>query len=220
MKNRLINFSYPLILCSFFYAFWQRYFIYDLNDAYDLELIIGTSANLPARWVGTRDVEKNIPILILAGHADSQGLSGAGTSGEAVDKFGLHPMDPEISDELFWNLKLQESIVQLGKVRGLNIRSYDPGIRNIDDADDPRTNWSIGKKFSQNRGYSIEIHFDSYGDYGFFSDLILLFFEKPNKIDDSIVRKFARFLVLFKGGLVALRRQIRILEIGKISRFT
>ena len=51
----------------------------------------------------------------------SQGLAGAGTPGEAVDKFGLNPMHPEISDELFWNLKLQESIVKLGKKKGLNI---------------------------------------------------------------------------------------------------
>ena len=217
MKNRLINFLYPLILCSFFYAFWQRYFIYDLNDAYDLELIIGTSANLPARWVGTRDVEKNIPILILAGHADSQGLSGAGTSGEAVDKFGLNPMDPTITDELFWNLKFQRSIVQLGKVKGLNIRSYDPGIRNIEDANDPRTNWSVGKKFAKHGGYVIEIHFDSYGDHGVGSGLIPPFFETPNQIDESIARKFGRFPVLFRGGLGAPRRQIRILEIGKLE---
>ncbi len=67
---------------------------------------------------GSKEVDKNIPILILAGHADSQGLAGAGTPGEAVDKFGLNPMNPEITDELFWNLKLQESIVELGKMRG------------------------------------------------------------------------------------------------------
>ncbi len=41
-------------------------------------------------------------------------------------------MDPEISDGLFWNLKLQQSIVKIGKIKGLNIRSYDPVIRNIE----------------------------------------------------------------------------------------
>ena len=128
-------------------------------------------------------------------------------------------MDPEISDELFWNLKLQESIVQVGKMRGLNIRSYDPGIRNIDDANDPRTNWSVGKKFAQNGGYVMEIHFDSYGDYGVGSGLIPPFFEQPNKIDEAIARKFGRFPVLFRGGLGAPRRQIRILEIGKLEGF-
>ncbi len=216
-KNRLINILSFAIFFIFFYAFSQLYFIKNLKFINDLELIIGQASNLPARWVGTKDVNKNIPILILAGHADSQGLAGAGTSGEAVDKLGLNPMDPAISDELFWNLKLQEAIVKLGKMKGLNIRSYDPGIRNIDDANDPRTNWSVGKNFAKNGGYAIEIHFDSYGDYGVGSGLIPPFFETPNKIDEAIARKFGRFPVLFRGGLGAPRRQIRILEIGKLE---
>tara|TARA_B100000579_G_scaffold179756_1_gene146476 strand:- start:1768 stop:2592 length:825 start_codon:yes stop_codon:yes gene_type:complete len=217
LKNRVVNILCFAVFCSFSYIFVQPYFISNLNYIDDFELIIGQSANLNAFWIGTKDVKKNIPILILAGHADSQGLNGSGTPGEAVDRFGLAPMDPEISDELFWNLKLQESIVRLGKMRGLNIRSYDPGIRNIDNANDPRTNWSVGKKFAQNGGYAIEIHFDSYGDYGVGSGLIPPFFEKPNKIDESIARKFGRFPVLFRGGLGASRRQIRILEIGKLE---
>ena len=200
-----------------FYAFSQLYYTRNLNFTDDLELLIGEGSNLPATWVGTEDVDKNIPILILAGHADSQGLSGAGTPGEAVDKFGLNPMHPEISDELFWNLKLQESIVKLGKKKGLNISSYDPGIRNIDDANDPRTNWSVGRKFAKRGGYAIELHFDAYGKYGVGSGLIPSFAETPNKIDESIARKFGRFPVLFRGGLGAPRRQIRILEIGKLE---
>ena len=80
-------------------------------------------------------------------------MSGAGTPHEAVDKFGLNPMHPEISDELFWDLKLQESIFQLGKNKGLNIRSFYPGIRDIDYENDPRRNWSIGKEFATNGGY-------------------------------------------------------------------
>ena len=189
--------------------------IFNFTD--DLELIIGEGSNAPATWVGSKDVDKNIPILILAGHADSQGLVGAGTAGEAVDKFGLNPMHPEISDELFWNLKLQESIVKLGKKKGLNISSYDPGIRNIDDANDPRTNWSVGRKFAKRGGYAIELHFDAYGKYGVGSGLIPSFAETPNKIDESIARTFGRFPVLFRGGLGAPRRQIRILEIGKLE---
>ena len=43
------------------------------------------------------------------------------------------------------------------------------------------------------------------------------FFEKPNKIDEEIAKKFGRFPVLFRGGLGASRRQIRILEIGKLE---
>ncbi len=217
VKNRLLHISSLAVFSFLFYAFSQLYFIKNLNFTDDIELLIGEGVNLPARWIGTKDVSKDIPILILAGHADSQGLAGAGTSGEAVDKLGLSPMDPDISDELFWNLKLQESIVQLGQERGLNIRSYDPGIRNIDDANDPRTNWSVGKKFSQNGGYALEIHFDSYGHYGVGAGLIPPFHEIPNKIDESIARRFGRFPVLFRGGLGAPRRQIRILEIGKLE---
>ncbi len=205
------------LFCSFTYIFVRLYFIPNLKNIDDLQLLIGQKSNFPSLWVGTHDVNHDIPILILAGHSDSQGLAGAGTAGEAVDKFGLNPMNSEISDELFWNLKLQQSIVKLGKKRGLNIRSYDPVIRNIDDPNDPRTNWSVGQKFAQNGGYAIEIHFDSYGHYGVGSGLIPPYFEEPNKIDEAIAIKFGRFPVLFRGGLGAPRRQIRILEIGKLE---
>ena len=201
----------------FAYAFSEIYQTKNLHFIDHLEQVIGQSSSLPAEWVGTKDVYKNIPILILAGHADSQGFNGSGTPGEAVDRFGLSPMSPEISDELFWNLKLQESIVRIGKKKGLNISSYDPGIRNIDDANDPRTNWSVGKQFAKQGGYVIEIHFDAYGKHGVGSGLIPPFFAMPNKIDESIARKFGRFPVLFRGGLGAPRRQIRILEIGKLE---
>jgi len=217
VRNKVLNSLKLIVFLITFYAFSQLYSTRNLNITEDLDLIIGESSNLPETWFGSIDVDKNIPILILAGHADSQGLAGAGTPGEAVDKFGLNPMHPGISDELFWNLKLQESIVKLGKKKGLNIRSYDPGIRNIDDANDPRTNWSVGKRFAKRGGYAIEIHFDAYGKYGVGSGLIPSFAETPNKIDESIARKFGRFPVLFRGGLGAPRRQIRILEIGKLE---
>ena len=217
MRNKVLNSLKLIVFLITFYAFSQLYYNKNINITEDLELIIGDSSNLPATWVGSKDVDRDIPILILAGHADSQGLAGAGTPGEAVDKFGLNPMHPEISDELFWNLKLQESIVLLGKKKGLNISSYDPGIRNIDDANDPRTNWSVGRKFAKNGGYAIEIHFDAYGKYGVGSGLIPPFFDTPNKIDESIANTFGRFPVLFRGGLGAPRRQIRILEIGKLE---
>ena len=213
----MINIIISSILLSFFYVFLKLNFFTRIPYINDLELILGQRANLPTSWVGTKDVEKNIPILILAGHADSQGLAGSGTNGEAVDKYGANPMNPEISDELFWNLKLQASIVDLGKKRGLNITSYDPGIRNIEDAHDPRTNWSVGKKFAAKGGYALEIHFDAYGKHGVGSGLIPPLFEEPNKIDESIAKKFGRFPVLFRGGLGAPKRQIRILEIGKLE---
>ena len=217
LRNKLLDSLKLIVFFIAFYTFSQLYYTSNFNFKEDLELITGEASNLPANWVGSKDVDKNIPILILAGHADSQGLSGAGTPGEAVDKFGLNPMHPEISDELFWNLKLQESIVKLGKKKGLNISSYDPGIRNIDDANDPRTNWSVGRKFAKRGGYAIELHFDAYGKYGVGSGLIPSFAETPNKIDESIARTFGRFPILFRGGLGAPRRQIRILEIGKLE---
>ena len=217
LRNKVLDSLKLIVFLLAFYTFAQLYYTRNFSFKEDFELIIGEASNLPATWVGIKDVDKNIPILVLAGHADSQGLAGAGTPGEAVDKFGLDPMHPEISDELFWNLKLQESIVILGKKRGLNISSYDPGIRNIDDANDPRTNWSVGRKFAKNGGYAIEIHFDAYGKYGVGSGLIPPFFDTPNKIDESIANTFGRFPVLFRGGLGAPRRQIRILEIGKLE---
>ena len=217
LRNKLLDSLKLIVFLIAFYTFSQLYYTSNFNFKEDLELITGEASNLPANWVGSKDVDKNIPILILAGHADSQGLSGAGTPGEAVDKFGLNPMHPGISDELFWNLKLQESIVKLGKKKGLNIRSYDPEIRNIDDANDPRTNWSVGKKFAKRGGYAIEIHFDAYGKYGVGSGLIPPFSETPNKIDESIARAFGRFPILFRGGLGAPRRQIRLLEVGKLE---
>ena len=216
-RNQLLNRLKFIVFFIIFYAFSQLYYTRNFNFTDDLEVIIGEGSNLPANWVGSKTVDKNVPILILAGHADSQGLAGAGTPGEAVDKFGKNPMHPGISDELFWNLKLQKSVVNIGKTKGLNIRSYDPGIRNIDDANDPRTNWSVGRKFAKQGGYAIEIHFDAYGKYGVGSGLIPPFSETPNRIDESIAKKFGRFPVLFRGGLGAPRRQIRILEIGKLE---
>tara|TARA_Y100001968_G_scaffold26801_1_gene20906 strand:- start:256 stop:849 length:594 start_codon:yes stop_codon:yes gene_type:complete len=194
--NKVLNSLKLVIYLIIFYSFSQLYSTRNSNIIEDFDLIIGESSNIAATWVGSKDVDRNIPILILAGHADSQGLAGAGTPGEAVDKFGLNPMDPGISDELFWNLKLQDSIVKLGKKKGLNIRSYDPGIRNIEDANDPRTNWSVGRRFAQQGGYAIEIHFDAYGEYGVGSGLIPPFSETPNKIDESIARIFGRYPVL------------------------
>ena len=115
VKKRLLNIVSFVLFAFFFYTFSQKYFINHIDLVDEIELIIGEPSKLSSDWVGTKNVNEDIPILILAGHADSQGLAGAGTAGEAVEKFGLHPMDPDISDELFWNLKLQESIVHLGK---------------------------------------------------------------------------------------------------------
>ena len=117
-RNKVLNSLLLLGFFTFFCAFSQLFYERKINFTDNLELIIGESSNIPATWVGSVLVDKNIPILILAGHADSQGFAGAGTPGEAVDKFGLNPMNPAISDELFWNLKLQETVVKIGKKKG------------------------------------------------------------------------------------------------------
>ena len=93
----------------------------------------------------------------------------------------------------------------------------DPVIRNIADPNGPKTNWSVVKEFAQNGGYPIEIYFDSYSVNGVGSGLITSFFEPPNVIDESIIKKCGRFPILFRGGLGAPRRQIRILEIFKLK---
>ena len=216
-RNQVLNSLRLIVFFSLFYAFSQFFYDRNLDFTKKFELIIGESSSLPATWIGSGAVDKDIPILILAGHADSQGFAGSGTPGEAVHKFGLKPMNPSISDELFWNLKLQESVVKIGRRKGLNINSYDPVVRNIDDPNDPRTNWSVGKKFAKRGGYAIELHFDAYGKYGIGSGLIPPVSLKPNEIDESIAKVFGRFPILFRGGLGAPRRQIRILEIGKLE---
>ena len=90
VRNKVLDTLKLIVFLIAFYAFTQHY--YYTRNFYlkeDFELIIGEASNLAATWVGIKDVDKNIPILILAGHADSQGLAGSGTSGEAVDKLSL-----------------------------------------------------------------------------------------------------------------------------------
>ena len=173
--------------------------------------------SLYSEWKGSHKVSKDISILVLAGHADSQGIAGAGTAGEAVDIKHSSPMSSNMSDELFWNLKVQEAIVRLGKEQGLNIKSYDPKIRNIEEGNNPKTNWSVGAKHIKEGGYAFEIHFDSYGDYGFGSGIIPAISTKLNNIDESLAKNFGRYPMFFRGGLGAPRRGIRVLEIAKLE---
>ena len=112
---------------------------------------------------------------------------------------------------------MRDAIVQLGKEKGLNIHSYEPGRRNIVDGNDPDTNWSVGARHSRDGGYSLEIHFDSYGEYGFGSGLIPAVSRKLNTVDESLAKSFGRYPIFFRGGLGAPRRGIRILEIGKLE---
>ncbi len=180
-------------------------------------LNLGQKFPKKSRWFGNQVVPSSVPILILAGHADSQGIDGSGTAGEAVALKGFAPMEVGISDELFWNLKLSHAIVKIGKKKGLNISLYQPKRRTILDGNNATTNWSVGARHAQNGGYSLEIHFDSYGEYGFGSGLIPPLTTNINNIDESLARTFGRYPLFFRGGLGGPRRQIRLLEIGKLE---
>ncbi len=183
----------------------------------ELESFINKQSGLKTYWEGHHKVSPSLSILVMAGHADSQGIAGAGTAGAAVDLRGASPMDESMSDELFWNLKIRDAVVEIGKKRGLNIFAYEPGIRNIVDGNDERTNWSKGARHAREGGYSLEIHFDSYGEYGFGSGLIPALSRNLNKVDESLAQAFGRYPLFFRGGLGGPRREIRILEIGKLE---
>ena len=113
--------------------------------------LTGVRSRLQRDWVGQRPVPGDVAILVLAGHADSQGIAGAGTAGAAVDLQGAKPMQPGMRDELYWNLEVARRVVALGEQRGLNIRFYEPPLRTIHNGDDPRTNWSVGKRHAAHR---------------------------------------------------------------------
>lgn len=198
-----------------------------------LVLVLGSTAEAPARlaidpltgprtplnkdWIGRRSLAPGTPILVMAGHADSQGMAGSGTSGEAVDRFGAQPMLAGIRDELYWNLLTAERVVMLGRQRGLPISLYVPAQRSIADGDDPRTNWSVGREHVRRGGYAMEIHYDAYGPDGFGSGLIPPLHQAPSLLDESLAASFGAFPVQFRGGLGAPRRGIAILEIGKLE---
>jgi len=183
----------------------------------DEDLLTGPQVPLAATWVGRRRENQDVWILVLAGHADSQAIEGAGTSGAAVDRRGARPMDPRMRDELFWNRKIRDAVVRQGRKRALNIRGYDPNVLTIRDENDPRTNWSVGRRHHDAGGYSLEIHFDAYGPDGYGSGLIPSLRRDPSRIDESLALNFGRYPLEFRGGLGAPRRGISILEVGKLE---
>jgi hypothetical protein len=160
---------------------------------------------------------REVEILVMAGHADSQGIAGAGTSGAAVDLAGARPMQPGMRDELYWNLEVARRVVDLGRQRGLNIRFYDPLVRTIHSGDDPRTNWSVGKAHAAAGGYALEIHFDAYGPDGVGSGVIPALHRPHSSIDESLAQAFGGYPRQFRGGLGGPRRGITLLEIGKLE---
>jgi hypothetical protein len=179
--------------------------------------LTGPRSRLAKNWLGTRPVAAEQIILVLAGHADSQGIGGAGTSGEAVGRRGARPMQPGITDELYWNLLTARAVVRLGLARGLAMRLYEPPVRSIADGNDPRTNWSVGRAHAAGGGYAVEIHYDAYGRDGIGSGLIPPLHNQPSRLDESLASEFGAFPLQFRDGLGAPRRGIAILEIGKLE---
>jgi len=179
--------------------------------------LLGARVQLKAIWRGSRVVPRRMPILVMAGHADSQNMQGAGTSGAAVDQYGARPMNPRMRDELFWNFAVRDAIVQEGRRRGLNIIPYTPPALTIRNGNHPSTNWSVGRTHSERGGYAFEIHFDAYGKDGYGSGLIPAIRRHPTTIDESLAASFGRYPINFRGGLGAPRRGISILEIGKLE---
>ncbi|MXY62463.1 MAG: dehydrogenase [Synechococcus sp. SB0665_bin_28] len=168
-------------------------------------------------WLGKRRLNPTVPILVLAGHADSQRMSGSGTNGYAVAVKGARPMQPGMTDETFWNLKTAQRIARLGRQRGLDIRFYDPGVRTIYNADDPRTNWSTGRRHVQAGGYALEIHYDAYGRDGYGSGVIPRVYGGQTVIDEHLAKEFGSFPYDFRGVLGAPKRGITMLEVGKLE---
>ncbi len=179
--------------------------------------LTGPRSRLAKNWLGTRPVAAGQTILVLAGHADSQGIGGAGTGGEAVGRRGARPMQPGITDELYWNLLTSRAVVRLGLERGLSMRLYEPPVRSIADGNDPRTNWSVGRAHAAGGGYALEIHYDAYGRDGIGSGLIPPLHNQPSRLDESLASEFGAFPLHFRDGLGAPRRGIAILEIGKLE---
>ena len=126
-------------------------------------------------------------------------------------------MQPGIRDELYWNLVTAQAVEALGRQRGLAIRFYDPLVRTIPDGDDPRTNWSVGRRHAGAGGYALEIHYDAYGPDGVGSGLIPPLHQHPSRIDESLAQAFGAYPLRYRDGLGAPRRGIAMLEIGKLE---
>ncbi|MEB3332963.1 MAG: dehydrogenase [Synechococcaceae cyanobacterium] len=179
--------------------------------------LTGPRSPLRKDWIGMQALAPGAEILVMAGHADSQGLPGAGTSGAAVGLAGAAPMQGGINDELYWNLRTAHLVVEMGRRRGLPIRLYVPPFRTIRDGGDSRTNWSVGERHVRAGGYAMEIHYDAYGPEGPGSGVIPAIDRPFNRIDESLARSFGAYPWAYRGGLGGPRRGISLLEIGKLE---
>ena len=166
--------------------------------------------------MGRQPVKPDIPIVVMAGHADSQAMASSGTPGHAVDVLKQKPMDARMRDELFWNFQVQKAVVRLGKAQGLNISSYIPPSLTIYDDNDPRTNWSQAKARSALGHYILEIHFDAYQPHGFGSGLIPAINRPLNTVDESLGRALVASQSTFVA-VLAVQTWIGILEIGSLN---
>ena len=179
--------------------------------------LTGVRSPMRKDWIGLRSVSPDTPILVMAGHADSQGIGGSGTSGEAVGVLGAAPMMHGITDEHYWNLVLAHAVATLGRERGLRIDFYKPPVRTILDPDHPGTNWSVGRQHAQADGYAFEIHFDAYGPSGVGSGLIPPVHRPFSRIDESLAQEFGAYPMNFRDRLGGPKRGVAILELGKLE---
>jgi len=168
-------------------------------------------------WVGTRRPKDSMPILVMAGHADSQRMHGSGTPGRAVDRGGAAPMQAGITDELYWNLLTAQAVVKEGQKQGLNIRFYDPGVRTIRNENDARTNWSVGSDHASLGGYALEIHYDAYSPHGIGPGVIPAVAYGFSVLDEALADEFGAYPYHYRGMLGAPRRGISMLEIGQLE---
>jgi hypothetical protein len=179
--------------------------------------LLGPRSALPKDWVGSRGVSPTISILMLAGHADAQGIGGSGTSGEAVGLYGAAPMRPGISDEHYWCLQVAHAVAVLGRQRGLNINFHIPPVRTMLSGDEGGSNWSVGRDHAASGGYALEIHFDAYGSAGVGSGLIPPLLLPFSTIDESLAQEFGAFPMNFRDRLGGPKRGIGLLEVGKLE---
>ena len=99
----------------------------------------------------------------------------------------------------------------------MRIQFYKPPVRTIVNADDPGTNWSIGRQFAAAGGYALEIHFDAYGSSGVGSGLIPPLQRPFSRIDESLAQEFGAYPMNFRDMLGGPKRGIALLEIGKLE---
>ncbi|MFN9546809.1 MAG: dehydrogenase [Cyanobacteriota bacterium] len=182
-----------------------------------IDPLTGVRSPMRKDWIGLRSLSPDTPILVMAGHADSQGIAGAGTSGEAVALLGAAPMLRGITDEHYWNLVMADAVATLGRERGLRIDFYKPPVRTILDPDHPDTNWSVGRQHALADGYAFEIHFDAYGPSGVGSGLIPPLHRPFSRLDESLAQEFGAYPMNFRNRLGGPKRGLAILELGKLE---